>query len=167
MNGVSKFEDRAPGYEGETAKQLWRDERWPSNRGGLCPGAIKPAQGPQSAWPEHRETRSPSPPQELHLLLLREKFKTRIEQSPVSTQPRLSEQEALQRAQPLFCTKSGQEARAGTWFEASNTGTNAGGLRQAAETVNFITPLAPERPDPALPRAGDAEIDGTTPVLPR
>lgn len=102
MKGEPKFECGMPGCEGETAEQLWRDERQPSDREGLQPGTIKPAQGPRSAWPERRETRNPSPPQELHLLLLRDKFKTRIGQNPVSTKPRLSEREALQRAQPPF-----------------------------------------------------------------
>lgn len=127
----------------EPAKKLWRDERRPSNREGLHPGAIKPAQSPRSAWPEHRETGNASPLRELHLLLLGDKFKTWLGQTPVSTRPRLSEQEALQRAQPLFCTKSGQGAHAGAWFEASDAGTNTGGLWQAAETIDFITPLAP------------------------
>lgn len=108
-----------------------------------------------------------SPRQELHLLLLRDKFKTRLGQSPVSTQLHLSQQEALQRAQTCFCTKSGQEAHASTWCEASNTSINIEGLWRVAETVDFVTPLAPrqtdadataEQLDPALPRAGDAEI---------
>lgn len=40
----------------ETAEPLWRGERQPSNREGLHPGALKPAQGLRSTWPEHRET---------------------------------------------------------------------------------------------------------------
>jgi len=78
------------------------DERRPSQH----PGTIRPAQGPSPpglSTERHAALRQPQ------LLLLTDKSKTRIGQSPASTQPRPSEQEALSAPSPSSASNQGQK----------------------------------------------------------
>lgn len=142
MKGLSKSELNNSGETSDSSK-TWE---------GLHPGLLKPTQGPSPTWPEHRHT-MPSLEGTGAFIAWRQVQNT--DQVKPNFHPALF-------VQRLFSVSScfpGPEAHVGPHSEPSNISTST-------ETAGFTPPLAP-RWAQLLPRAGDVEIHGTVPVLPR